>query len=98
MKFAEVTLKDVIASTEKMNENVTGGIQYEYGAEYIIRGVLQTSDIEELGLVVVKKNGDNVVLLRDIADIQIGGKTPILGLASEKVNLRYCSQLPNNLI
>lgn len=84
MRFAGVTLSEVINSTNKMNENVTGGIQYQYGAEYIIRGILQTSDVEQLGLVVVKKEGNRVVLLRDVADIQIGAKTPILGLASQK--------------
>lgn len=84
MKYVGVTLKEVLDSTEDMNQNVSGGILYQYGAEYIIRGMLQTSDIDELGLVVVKKDVNKTILLRDVADIQIGGKTPILGLASQK--------------
>lgn len=84
MKHYGISLDEVLAVTQNMNQNAAGGTLYEYGAEYIIRGVLQTSDFEELGKAVVKKKGNNPILIRDIADIQIGHKTPILGIASEE--------------
>jgi Cu(I)/Ag(I) efflux system membrane protein CusA/SilA len=84
MKHYNVSLDEVISVVKNMNQNVAGGILYEYGNEYIVRGVMQSSDIEELGRNVVKKNDDAPVLLNDIADIKIGAKSPVLGVASEK--------------
>ena len=84
MKHYGVSLDEALAVTKDMNQNAAGGTLYEYGAEYIIRGVLQTTDFEELGQAVIKKQGNNPILIRDVADIQIGHKTPILGIASEE--------------
>ena len=67
-----------------MNQNSTGGILYEYGNEYIIQGVLSTTHTEELGKAVVKTVNDVPILISDIATVQIGAKTPKLGVASEK--------------
>lgn len=84
MKHYGITLDEVIAVTKDMNQNAAGGTIYENGAEYIIRGVLHTKDFDELGQAIVKKVEGNPVLLRDIANVQIGHKTPILGYASEQ--------------
>ncbi len=84
MKHYGVTLDEVLQVTRNMNQNSSGGILYEYGNEYIVRGVLQSSDVEELGQSVVKKIGEGPIYLSDIADIKIGAKSPKLGLASEK--------------
>ena len=84
MKHYGVGLNEVLAAVENMNQNSSGGVLYEYGNEYIVRGILQTNDIDQLGKALVKKQGDGVVLIGDIADIKIGGKQPKLGVASEK--------------
>ena len=85
MKHYGVGLDEVLAVCRTMNQNANGGVLYEYSNEYIIRGVLSTAKAEELAKGVVKTLPGNVpVLLRDIATVQIGGKSPKLGLASEK--------------
>ena len=85
MKHDGVGLDEVLAVCRTMNQNANGGVLYEYSNEYIIRGVLSTAKAEELAKGVVKSLPGNVpVLLRDIATVQIGGKSPKLGLASEK--------------
>lgn len=84
MKYYNVTLDEVIPVVENMNQNAAGGIHYEYGNEYIIQGVLSTTDIGEIGKGVVKTVKDVPILLSDIADIQIGNKSPKLGVASER--------------
>lgn len=84
MKHYNVSLDEVDAVVENMNQNASGGSLYEYGNEYIVRGMLQTNDVENLGKALVKKNGEAVITLADIAEIKIGGKEPKLGLASEK--------------
>lgn len=84
MKHYGVGLDEVLAAVENMNQNASGGVLYEYGNEYIVRGILQTSDVDQLGKALVKKQGNGVVLIGDVAEIKIGGKQPKLGLASEK--------------
>ena len=82
MKHYGVTLQEVMAVTEEMNRNENGGVIYEYGNEYIIRGMLSTTDIEQLSTALVKKVGDMPVLLRDVAEVKIGYQEPKLGTAS----------------
>ena len=50
-----VSLSEVLEATRGMNQNATGGTIYEYGNEYIIRGMLSTNSVEEIGSTVVKK-------------------------------------------
>lgn len=84
MKHYNITVDEVLPVVENMNQNSTGGILYEYGNEYIVQGIMATTNIEELGKAVVKTINDVPVLISDIANVQIGNKTPKLGLASEK--------------
>lgn len=84
MKHYNVTVDEVMTATRGMNQNANGGVIYEYGNEYIVRGVLSTSKLEELSKTVIKRNGEMPVLLQDIADVRVSGKEPRLGVASEK--------------
>lgn len=93
MRHYGVTLDEVLTATRDMNLNANGGILYEYENEYIVRGLLSTERLAELGRAVVKmeesaseKTGTRLspVTLEDIADIRIGAKLPRLGTASEK--------------
>ena len=84
MKHFGVSLTDIMACTRGMNTNTNGGVQYKYGNEYIIRGITSTNDVEKLGTCIVKKNGESVVTLADVADIKIGNQSPKLGVASER--------------
>lgn len=84
MKHYNITLDEILPAVDNMNLNSTGGILYEYGNEYIVQGVMATTQTEELGKAVVKTVNDIPVMLSDIADIRIGNKAPKLGLASEK--------------
>ena len=84
MKHYGVTLAEVMDVTRSMNQNTSGGVIYEYGNEYIVRGVLATTDIERMGRAVIKNIGGAPVTLRDVADVRIGAQQPKLGLASEK--------------
>ena len=50
-----VTLGEVMAVTDQMNRNTNGGVIYEYGNEYIVRGVVSTDDVEKMADAVVKR-------------------------------------------
>ena len=84
MKHYGVTLGEVLSVTRNMNQNTNGGVIYEYGNEYIVRGVLSTDDVKQMGRAVVKNTNGFPVTLEDIADVKIGAQQPKLGLASEK--------------
>ena len=84
MRHYGITLDEVLAVTRNMNRNANGGVLYEYGNEYILRGILSTTLAEEIGKGVVKTIGGSPVLLENIATIQIGAKSPKLGTASER--------------
>ena len=82
MAHHNVGLGDVLAAVQGMNANVSGGTLYEYGNEYIIRGVVSTTDVSALAKALVKNTGTTAVCLRDVADVRVGDKTPRTGVAS----------------
>ena len=91
MRHYGVTLAEVMEATRGMNLNANGGVLYEYGNEYIVRGLIAETDADEMGRAVVKgatsyelQATSRPVLLEDIADVRIGAKTPKLGTASER--------------
>lgn len=84
MKHYDVSLQEVVSATESMNRNSTGGVLYEYGNEYIIRGLLSTDDIDGIGRAVVRMQGDVPITLNNIAEIAVGPKAPVLGVASHR--------------
>ena len=82
MKHYGVTLPEVMAATRDMNQNANGGVIYEYGNEYIVRGALSSTDVDELSRAVVKRVGDMPVTLGDVAHVGVGTQQPKLGCAS----------------
>ena len=85
MRHYGVTLGEVMEVSRGMNQNTNGGVIYEYGNEYIVRGVISTDDVRKLGRAVIKTTPDGApITLEDVADVRIGSQQPKLGLASEK--------------
>lgn len=83
MRHYGVSLNDVAEATKNMNQNVSGGIHYEHGNEYIIRGVVSTNRIAELSKATIKLNNvGKPIVLSDIADVKMGSKSPKTGVAS----------------
>ena len=83
MKHYGVTLAEVTAATSDMNQNVTGGTLFEYGNEYIVRGLLSTTEVNEIGKAVVKRDSQgNPILLEQIAEVTVGPKLPRVGTAA----------------
>ncbi|MBE6283543.1 MAG: efflux RND transporter permease subunit [Mediterranea massiliensis] len=86
MRHYGVSMGEVLAATRGMNLNANGGVLYEYGNEYILRGLVSTERIGEIAESVVKGSaeGGGIVTLADIAEVKIGSKVPKLGTASER--------------
>ena len=85
MKHYGVTLSEVMSVTRGMNLNANGGVIYEYGNEYIVRGVLSTDDVAKMSAAVIKTDSTGApITLGDVADVKTGAQQPKLGLASER--------------
>lgn len=84
MKHYGVALADVMAAARGINRSTSGGVMYEYGNEYLIRGVVSPDAIERVSKAVVKSGPGGIVTLADIAEVKVGTESPRLGLASEK--------------
>ena len=84
MKHYGVSLDEVMAVTRRMNQNVNGGIIYEHSNEYIVRGMLATTEVDQMAKAVVKTVNGFPIKLEDVADVKIGAQEPKLGLASER--------------
>lgn len=84
LRHYNLTMDDVLQATNNMNQNSNGGVLYEYGNEYILRGVVSTSNVNDLSKALVKNVNSIPVRLSDIATVEIGAKVPKLGTASER--------------
>ncbi len=82
MKALGVTLDELTAAAESLNDNAAGGIVYDYGNEYIVKGLLNTASTDELALAVVRSDDRGIVTIGDVADVVVGGAQPRLGTAS----------------
>lgn len=77
------TLTAVRDAVSQMNSNAYGGVVYQHGNEYIIKGDIATSDLEKLSNSVILTNDAGMpVRLRDIAELKVGAAEPRLGTAS----------------
>ena len=85
MRLLGVSVDEVLAASRDMTLNSSGGVLYEYGNEYIIRGMIATKDAEQIARNFVKmSDSGQPITLGDIAEVRVGGKSPRLGVASER--------------
>lgn len=85
MRKFDVSVDEILAATENMNLNSSGGVLYEYGNEYIVRGIIASKDADKIARNFIKfTDKKQPVTLEDVARVQIGAKLPRLGVASEK--------------
>lgn len=83
MKARGVSMDELVYAVQDMNRNTSGGTLYQWGNEYIVRGLLSTNDVQQLEKAVIKRGeSGKAVLLGDVASVKPGAKTPRLGVAS----------------
>lgn len=82
MALHNISLSEVMDAVASINSNASGGVLYEYGNEYLIKGDIATSDVGELSESLVRADERGTVRLADIADVKTGNKEPRLGVAS----------------
>lgn len=81
-----VSLDDVMAALDDVNGISSGGIVNGYSNEYIVKSGVSTNDLDEIGSSVIVSDGQRLVMLSDIAKIELAGKEPLMGAASYKAS------------
>lgn len=84
MKHYGVSLSEVVQAVEEINSNVNGGIIYDFGNEYIIRGILSVNSLDLISSAFIKQVNTYNLSLSDIAEVKIGNRVPKMGSASVK--------------
>lgn len=85
MRHYDVSLDEIMTVVEEMSRNANGGILNQYGNEYIVRGILSTTDPKQMGKAVIRTSPEGIpVMLEDVAEVRVEAKFPRLGIASER--------------
>ena len=67
-----ITLQEVYRSLALNNANSGGGVLPQFAEQYLIRGLGLISDTEDIRNIVLKESGGVPVMIRNVADVQIG--------------------------
>ena len=81
-----VSLSEVREAVTGMNSNAAGGVLYDYGNEYIIKGDITTSNVEDIANTVIISDSTRLVRVSDIAEVAERPQEPRLGAASVNAN------------
>ncbi|MFP4546565.1 MAG: efflux RND transporter permease subunit [Fidelibacterota bacterium] len=81
MRYYDIALHEVHEACENLNRNSAGGIINEFNQEYLIRGMVRSTDIEKIAETLVKNVDGKPVVLADIATVKIGSAEPKIGNA-----------------
>ncbi|MDE7426648.1 MAG: CusA/CzcA family heavy metal efflux RND transporter [Muribaculaceae bacterium] len=82
MKQRNVSVNEVLEALDNINNNVTGGVVYDYGNEYLIRGQFSSRNTEDISTALIKNDDNGMVRVEDVATVTIAGAQPQLGLAA----------------
>lgn len=84
MRHFGVSLDELMAGVESINDNASGGVIYEYGNEYLIKGNINTTDPADIARAVIRSDKDGIVTVGDVAAVEISAARPKIGVASVK--------------
>lgn len=66
-----VTLEDLIAALEANNRNVGGGVLERAGEALLVHGLGLTTNLEQIGDIMIRASGGIPVRVRDVATVQV---------------------------
>lgn len=67
-----ITLQDVFTALEKNNENFSGGIIEHDSEQYIVRGLGRIHSLEDIGTILIKKQGQAPIAINQVARVEYG--------------------------
>jgi len=94
MKHFGVSLDEVMTATRGMNQNTNGGVLYEYGNEYIVRGITSTADLDKLQTCLVKKVPAEPTQTIRQGESYVSGQAEHLVMLTDVAEVRVGAQEP----
>jgi len=82
MNVYGVTMNELEKVGKTFSVNSSGGVIRDFGNEFIVRGMVRTTDLEELGSTFIKTVNGNPVFVSDVAEVVIGSAVK-MGYASQ---------------
>ena len=86
MDYYKVSLSELLRATENLNQNAAGSFINDFGNEYVITGIVRTSDLEDIGNSVVKIHNGQPISINDVAHVDVG--------AAPKIGSGYVNSKP----
>ncbi len=86
MDYYGVSLSELLKACDHLNQNATGSFLNDFGNEYVIRGVIRTNNLDEIGNSVIKVYNGNPISINDVATIKTG--------TSPKIGAGYLNSKP----
>lgn len=86
MNYYGVSLSELLKACDHLNQNATGSFLNDFGNEYVIRGVIRTNNLDEIGNSVIKVYNGNPISINDVATIKTG--------TSPKIGAGYLNSKP----
>ncbi len=72
MHYYNVSLGELIETSENTNSNASGGVINENGQEYIVRATGRSSSPDDIGRSVIKIKNQKPIKIEDVARVKIG--------------------------
>jgi CzcA family heavy metal efflux pump len=86
MDYYGISFTELMEACRNLNQNATGSFLNDFGNEYVIRGVIRTSNFEDLGNSIIKIHADHPVSINDVATVKTG--------AAPKIGAGYLNSKP----
>lgn len=87
MDYYNVSLSELFKATENLNQNAAGSFINDFGNEYVITGIVRTSNLEDIGNSVVKVHNGQPISINDVAHVDVG--------AAPKIGAGYLNSKPS---
>ncbi|PLX23454.1 MAG: CusA/CzcA family heavy metal efflux RND transporter [Salinivirgaceae bacterium] len=77
MDYYDVNFMELFKACGHLNQNATGSFLNDFGNEFVIRGVIRTNNLDDIGNSVIKISNGNPVSINDVANVKIGSSPKI---------------------
>ncbi|MFO7933409.1 MAG: efflux RND transporter permease subunit [Bacteroidales bacterium] len=67
-----VSFTELLEASQNLNQNATGSFINDFGSEYVIRGVVRTNNLGDIGNSVIKIRHEQPVSINDVSTVRIG--------------------------
>lgn len=77
MDYYGVSFMELFKACDHLNQNATGSFLNDFGNEYVIRGIIRTNNLEDIGNSVIKVKNGQPISVNDVATVKTGAAPKI---------------------